>query len=88
MLSKGHNGISGLQNYSIGPLYPWTIQVVGNACQALNCLTGETKAKFQFESAKIDEDHRLSFCDAHEQAECSVNGNNNISCRVLFRCNL
>ena len=88
MSSKGHNGSSGLQNHSIGPLYPWTIQVVGDACQALNCLTGETKAKFQFERVRNDNDYRLSFYDAHEQAECSVNESDNKSCRTLFCCNL
>lgn len=86
MSNKGHNGISGLQNHSIGPLYPWTIQVVGNACQALNCLTGETKAKFRFSSQRNADDHSLSFFDAHEQAECSVTGDESKSCAALFSC--
>lgn len=87
MSNRGHSGTSGLQNHSVGPLYPWTIQIVGDACQALNCLSGETKAKFQFTS--LDDDaHSLSFFDAHEQAECSVTGNDNKSCAALTSCNL
>lgn len=37
----GHLGNSGLQRHSVGEIYPWTIMIVGDNCQAFHCITGE-----------------------------------------------
>jgi hypothetical protein len=38
-----------------GPLYPWTVQVVGNKYQAFNCITGEAGiCRSTYDSAYTD----------------------------------
>lgn len=43
-MANGHNGTGGLQNHSLGGLYPYTVRVVERDgrlfCQAFNCISG------------------------------------------------
>ena len=70
-----HASHPGLQEHSVGEIYPWTIRGVNNTLQGFHCLTGEEGPRFSYVS-----DHFLDvqvpairqFNDAHELAELWV----------------
>ena len=68
-MANAHVGSSGLQGWSCGKLYPWTIVVKSKdeklAIHALNCLTGERRQQFSV-------DDLGSFKAAHDAAEASI----------------
>jgi len=60
---------SGLQNHSIGDIYPWSIVIVGKSCVARNLVTGENRIPFPFRSYD-----KQSFYAAHDASEASIGG--------------
>lgn len=73
-MMDGHNGIGGLQNHSLGGLYPMTVRVVEAGgklyCQAYNTLTGWAGGRH----AAYAESGPGCFADGHAKAEmdCEV----------------
>ena len=65
--NSGHRGQSGLQNHSIGDIYPWTIVIRGHGpgvCYAQHCITDEKLLEFRFtkmgEGGDFKKAHRLA----------------------------
>ena len=44
------NQYAGLQEHSVGEIYPWTIRGKGNTLQGFHCLTGEEGPRFRYDS--------------------------------------
>lgn len=67
-MANSHVGDSGLQGWSCGKLYPWTIVVKsidGNLyIHAMNCLSGVRRPSFSV--------NEMGFAAAHDAAEASV----------------
>lgn len=68
----GHAGISGLQNHSIGEIYPWSIVIIERGvgkgygiCQGRNLVTGEVCCEVPYNN----NDAAGSFESAHRSAE-------------------
>jgi len=71
---SGHNGTGGLQNHSMGDLYPMTVRVILKDedffCQAFHCITGWEGSRFHAGNGSDN----AAWSKAHRQAEaeCEV----------------
>ncbi len=61
---NSHVGESGIQGWSVGDLYPFTIRGVGQSLQAYNCVTGERGLR-SYHWGETQED----FYRAHDAAQ-------------------
>ena len=59
-----HATHSGLQQHSVGEIYPWTVRGKGDTLQGFHCLTGEEGPRFQYTPSVEG-----SFSNAHRLAE-------------------
>lgn len=67
----GHAGTGGIQGHSVGDIYPWMIQCVGDSLQARNGETGEVGPLRPYVSLTTGASWDIvqaSFNDAHEKA--------------------
>ena len=60
----------GLQNHSVGEIYPWTIRGVGDSLQGFHCVSGEQGPRFYWYSDPIGP--QLDFSTAYRFAELWV----------------
>lgn len=73
-MMDGHNGTGGLQNHSLGDLYPMTVRVIfkdnNYYCQAFHCLNGWEGSRFLAGNGH----DKVAWAKAHGQAEmeCEV----------------
>lgn len=58
----------GLQEHSVGEIYPWTIRGKGNTLQGFHCITGEEGPRFRY----YDSTAYRQFKEAYQLAELWV----------------